>query len=346
MNRGSTPAAIDAAIMIGTLPDGDAPTGEARRVPGALPHAGFGARFLRHPAGIPARQTGECWGDEQVVVRFAGSDYVCDGLSATQAAAVRARFATLCASHPAGDRPAVPIRIFRTATADFVDGDRVWEFDFELDYAPDAVRFAGFHFMGRLDLTPALRAALWTPEDDRLVSHAIFENVLRVVVAYHLLDRGGVLLHSAAVADGAGAFVFFGPSGAGKSTISRLGLASGRTVLSDDMNALAVIDGGVVVEKLPFAGELGQAGAATEGRCAARALFRLEKAEAPALRPLRPARATAALLECAPFVNRNPYRYDALVTTLQALAARLPVRVLAFAPERSVWDLLQAGGAS
>jgi len=47
----------------------------------------------------------------------------------------------------------------------------------------------GFHFVGRLDWQPQLRAALWTSEESRLVSHSIFENVLRVVVAYHALER-------------------------------------------------------------------------------------------------------------------------------------------------------------
>ncbi len=303
--------------------------------------AGFGERFLRHPDLFPARQSGECWGKERVVVRFAGSDYVCDGLSAIQADAVRERFGALCSASAHARLPAVRLRIFRAAATDFRDDDRIWEFDFELDYAPDTVRFAGFHFMGRLDGTNDLRAALWTPEDGRLVSHAIFENVLRVTAAYHLLEEGGVLLHSAAVVDDAGAHVFFGPSGAGKSTISRLGIATGRAVLSDDMNALRATNDGVVVERLPFAGDIGQTEAATEGSYPARSLCRLEKGEPPALRPMRAAPAVAALLECAPFVNRNPYRYDELVARLGTLHARLPVRMLTFAPDARVWELLR-----
>src|SRR6185369_17923284 len=105
------------------------------------------------------------------------------------------------------------------------------------------------------DWRPQLSAALWTSEDGLLVERGIFENLLRIVVAYHMLELGVVLLHSAALADERGAHVFFGPSGAGKSTISRLGSAAGRSVLSDDMNALRIADDAVVVEKLPFAGD-------------------------------------------------------------------------------------------
>lgn len=304
----------------------------------------FGASFLRHPDLFPARLSGEPWGSDRVVIRLAGSDYVCDGLSATQAGAIRERFGALCSRSAVPARPAVEVSVFRAAEADFVDDGRTWEFDFELDYAPAAVRLAGFHFMGRLDMAPMLRAALWTSEDGRMISNAIFENVLRVVVSYDLLGQGGVLLHSAAVADGSGAHVFFGPSGAGKTTVSRLGIATNRSVLSDDMNALRVTPQGVVVEKLPFAGDIGQTQDTAEGSYRVRNLCRLEKGEVPALRAMREAPAVAALLECAPFVNRNPYRYDELVARLQALNDRLPVRVLTFAPDDRFWELLPERG--
>ena len=302
----------------------------------------FGENFLRHPDLFPARQCGEPWGGERVVIRFAGAEYACDGLSIVQAAAVRERFGELCSASVATARDAVEISVFRAAEGDFFDNGRKWEFDFELDYTPVAVCLAGFHFMGRLDMTPALRAALWTSEDSGLVANAIFENVLRVVVAYHLLGQGGVLLHSAAVADDAGAHVFFGPSGAGKSTISRLGIAMNRSVLSDDMNALRVTARGVFVEKLPFAGDIGQTQVTAEGSYPVRHLCRLAKGETPALRAMRAAPAMAALLECAPFVNRNPYRYDELLAGLQALYDRLPVQALTFAPDHRVWNLLRS----
>jgi len=301
----------------------------------------FGEDFLDQPDLFPARQSGEPWGPERVNIRFAGNDYVCDGLSAIQAEALRARFGKLCSAATDASRPTVQIRIFRAAPGDFVVDEREWDFEFDLDYSAAAVTFAGFHFMGRLDLGPPLSAALWTSEDERLVSHAIFENVLRVVVAYNLLEQDGVLLHSAAVVGGAGAHVLFGPSGAGKSTISRLSLNAGCAVLSDDMNALRVTAGGVVVEKLPFAGDLGQTIATADGIFSVRNLCRLEKGSANALRSVRPALAIALLLECAPFVNRNPYKHDRLIENLEALNSGMPVRVLTFAIESRFLALLE-----
>jgi hypothetical protein len=301
----------------------------------------FGERFLEQPDLFPARQSGEPWGFERVVIHVAGNDYVCDGLSVAQAEGLRAKFGKLCKEVADVSRPSVAILIFRVALEDFVVDEREWEFDFDLDYSPTAVTLAGFHFIGRLDMGPPLRAALWTPEDDRLVSHAIFENALRVVVAYKLLEQSGVLLHSAAVVGNADAHVFFGPSGAGKSTISRLSLNAGCAVLSDDMNALRITAGGVVVEKLPLAGDLGRAAATAEGSYRVRNLCRLERGSATALRPVRAAPAIAFLLECAPFVNRNPYRLDELIEKLEALNSRMPVRVLAFAIDNRFLDLLE-----
>jgi hypothetical protein len=300
----------------------------------------FGENFLDQPDLFPARQSGEPWGAERVVIHFAGNDYVCDGLSETQADDLRQKFGKLCSATTDASRPTVEIRIFRVAPTDFVVDDREWDFEFDLDYAPNAISIAGFHMMGRLDWTPRLQAALWTSEDSPFVERSIFENLLRIVVAYHMLEQGGVLLHSAALVDDRGAHVFFGPSGAGKSTISRLGFAAGRSVLSDDMNALRVEDDAVVVEKLPFAGDFGPSPDTAEGFFPVCALNRLEKGLAPAFRMLPPASAVASLLECAPYVNRNPYRYDQLVNVLADLHARLSVRVLTFVPDNRTWEHL------
>jgi len=302
----------------------------------------FGARFLSEPDLFPGRQSGEPWGDERVGLRCAGDTYVCRGLSPAQAAAVRVRFGRLCTPVDDSRGQGVEIRVFRASDRDFVHEGRDWEFDFDLDYSAAAVHFAGFRFLGRLDRGPPLSAALWTPEDERLVSHAIFENTLRVVVAYNLLRRGSVLLHSAAAASDSGAHVFFGPSGAGKSTIARILLGAGYAVLSDDMNALHVRADGVFVERLPFAGDLGQTMETDGGVHPVRSLCRLEKGGTAGLRAAGPAPAIAGLLECAPFVNRNPYGHDELVERLEALHARSPVRVLTFAVDDGFLHLLDA----
>jgi len=150
----------------------------------------FGETFLTQPDLFPARQSGEPWGRERVVIRFAGNEFICDGLSQVQASGVRARFAELCSDDATDPGSAVLLRFYRVAATDFIGSEDEWEYDFELDYAPTAVMLAGFHFMARLDWRPTLQAAVWTSEDRLMVANAIFENVLRVIAAYRLLDAG------------------------------------------------------------------------------------------------------------------------------------------------------------
>ena len=64
------------------------------------------------------------------------------------------------------------------------------------------------------------------------------ENVLRVLLAFAALERGAVMLHSAALVAGNRAAVLFGHSGAGKSTSGAPALERGLSVISDDLNLL------------------------------------------------------------------------------------------------------------
>ena len=306
----------------------------------------FGTEFLAQPDLFPARPSGEPWGDETVIVVIAGCAYACTGMSAIQAERVRVRFAGLCTDSPDPSRPSVTSRLFRAAIEDFVDDFGRRRFEFDLDYRADSVRIAGYRVMGRIDWRPGLEASLWTSEDDGIVASSIFENFLRMVVAYHLLEIGGLLLHSSAVVDARGAHVFFGRSGAGKTTISRLGLAAGHRVLSDDMNALRVTDEAVLVTKLPFAGELGLMDPTNAESQPVRTLNALEKGDPPSARMLPPAAAVAALIGCASFLNRDPHRYEQLIDTLQRLHRRIPVQRLTFARDERVWALLDTQEAA
>ncbi|HVR96950.1 MAG TPA: hypothetical protein VMW27_10065 [Thermoanaerobaculia bacterium] len=297
----------------------------------------FGSTFLRTPDLFPARHSGESWGREAVVLDLPGGPYRFSGLSTEQTAAVRHRFGGLCQE----DGPSkVQGRLFRVAAEDFLEIDaRGWEYGVDLDFAPDAVCMAGLRLMGRLDWRPGLAGALWTSEDGELFA-GIFENFFRALVAYRLLEQGGVVVHSAGLVRNGGAFLFLGRSGAGKTTVSRLGLVHGATVLSDDLNALQpAADGSdsAELEKLPFTGDLGESGAPA-ARYPLRALFRLEKSEEDRLIPLSRAEAVACLLACSPFLNVDPYRRDDLIANLLHLLA--PGFALRFSLDGGFWSIL------
>ncbi|MEO6193417.1 MAG: hypothetical protein ABIS20_10425 [Thermoanaerobaculia bacterium] len=307
----------------------------------------FGDGFLRFPDLFPGRRGGEPWGDRTVAVDVAGGPYLFTGLSAAQAAAVRDRFAGLCRdASEAAATAMVATQVFRAPAADFLDRDvRGWEYTLDMEHAPSAVSLAGLRLMARLDWGPHLAGGLWTCEEaGEEWSASVFENFLRVLAAYRLLAEEGAVIHSAGVTGGESAFLLLGPSGAGKTTVSRLCLARGAAVLSDDLNAVRLGDGGARLQKLPFTGDLGDRGSLGDAPASVplRALLRLAKGPEERLRPLSPAAALAGLVAAAPFVNRDPWRREALLGVLERLARAVPAYELTFSLAGDPWAILQS----
>jgi hypothetical protein len=300
----------------------------------------FAERFLTDTAAFPPRLEGRAWGQQNLELDLPGGPYLLDGVSAAQRAELTDRFGDLC-REPAGPPQGKPsLSLFQAPAAWFRAVDFTGqEYTFDRDYRAEAVRVAGQGFLGMLDLRVAGRAGLWVSAEADLVAQGIFENFMRLFLAYRLLVTGGSLLHSAAVVKNGHAHVFIGRSGAGKSTISRLGLAAWLDVLSDDMNALVPGGGRYWAEKLPFAGDLGQT-ATPKGRYPVAGIYRLEQARENHIQPLSAARALAALVACAPFVNADPHRGEALAASLERLIESVPVRELGFNLDGRVWKVL------
>lgn len=297
----------------------------------------FAARFLALPDLFPARPAGAPCGGETLDVVLPGGPYRIRGLSPRQSSDLSERYGELC--RPSVAR--VEIDVFEAGEGDFVDIDtRGWRYELDLDHAPDRVRVAGLRFMAWIGLEPRLRGALWTSVGGGVRWTELFENYFRILVAYRLLESGGVLLHSAGVADDEGAWVFFGHSGAGKSTIARLSQESGRRVLSDDINALHREGDTVLVSKMPFAGDLGRAPGGF-GAHRLRGLYRLEKSTGNRVSPLPAGRAVASLLSCAPFVNQDPHRLETLTDRLEELVSDVSIGVLAFDLSGRFWSALR-----
>lgn len=309
----------------------------------------FAAELLAFPDLFPVRHSGERWGGKRLLLDFAGGPYALHGLSARQRDGLARRYGELCRPEPLpGDT--LEVQVFRAPESDFRELEsKPWrDYPLELDPAPDAVRVASRRFVGRLDWRPELAAALWTPVEGPAAERVgVFENFLRVLAAYRLAERGGVLLHSAGVVHRGRAYLFVGPSGAGKTTIARISRDAGKTVLSDDMNVIragAERGSGAVAESLPFAGDLGRL-AGPAGSYPLAGLFRLEQAPAHAREPLEAAPALAALLANAPFLNSDPWRLDLVSENLTGLLARVPLETLAFRPDPGFWPLLSEGVA-
>jgi hypothetical protein len=320
----------------------------------------FGARFLRDPERFPERPRGDAWGDRELWLDLPGGPYQLLGLSAGQEDGVLATFPVarglVRGALPAaatGDAP-IPIQLLRCTPDEFLPVDvRGWDYGLDFDWAPAAVKVAGLGLLGRLDWgpgRPGLAGALWTQEDGGERFPGVFENFLRVLVAYRLLELGGAVLHSAGVVRDGAAFLFLGRSGAGKTTAARLSLAQGAEVLSDDLNALVISNakgdarggaGSCVVLKLPFTGDLGER-RALRPPLPLGGLLRLAQDSADALAPLSRAETMACLLACAPFVNVDPHRRERLEQVLLALAAAAAPRAytLRFSLSGGFWSII------
>lgn len=302
----------------------------------------FGAAYLEQPDLFPARGAGEPWGPEEVSIDVAGGPYRFTGLSSAQSRAVLDRFENFC-RQPRSAESAVTTRLFRASESGFRPVDtRGWEYALDIDYAPASVRMAGMDLMGRIDWAPGARGALWTSDSGGPAFDGVLENFFRILVAYRLAEAGGALLHSAGVVDGREARLFLGRSGAGKTTISRHALATGRRVLSDDINGLLPGSSRPVVRGLPFAGDLGHT---TGGEHPLAGLHRIEQAQEHHLQTVASASAVAWLTTCAPYVNADPYRSDRLIANLEKAVRSVPLEVLSFARDCDFWDLLSGAGA-
>jgi hypothetical protein len=305
----------------------------------------FGDAFLTRPDLFPARRAGEAWGDREVTIALPGGPYRFTGLAGVQVGAVRERFGAYCIE---SSEAILETRVFRMAEDEYREIDtRGWEYGLDLDAGPDSVRLAGLRLSGRLDWRSnpgaGLTGALWTPDAGSDFFAGIFENFFRVLTAYRLLEEGGLLVHGAAVAARGRALLALGRSGAGKTTFSRLALAQGAEVLSDDLNALRRTAAGTVVEKLPFTGDLGEGGAPA-GPFPLAALLRLEKSPDDEAIPLGRAQSIALLLACSPFVNVDPHRREALLANLTALlpaAGDPPTWALRFTLGGGCWPILE-----
>lgn len=261
----------------------------------------FAEAYLCCPELFPGRASGEAWGDYSVALSIAGGPYRLVGLDADQASALGERFGPLVLRGDAAEGQGMEIRMFRAMPGEFLPVDFTGsDYRFDVDYGPSAVRLAGKGFMARLDWLPRLSVGIWVAESADLVDEGRLENCLRLVVGYRMLELGGALLHSAGVVVDGRAWVFPGQSGSGKSTLARTALDAGLAVLSDDMNALLPqTGGGLMAQKLPFAGDLGPTETDADQYPVA-GCCRLTKGAANAVAPLRRSEALALLLASAP----------------------------------------------
>ncbi|MCP4895657.1 MAG: hypothetical protein GY906_01680 [bacterium] len=289
----------------------------------------FAQKFLNRPDLCPYRRSGETWGEEIADLVFGDTCYRLVGVNQAQWNGLQQRFGRwMKTKHTVTHVIESPV--FRISQSAFKEIDtRGWEYQLDLHHEPSKVRIVGLDFVGLMEgRTGELRGALWTFCDTSNLIVGAVENFLRLLVAYHLLETGGVLLHGAGLSQDGSSLVCYGRSGAGKTTLSRLLQGQGYKVISDDMVALLPAENGLEILPLPFTGELEADDLGTVGLPLTQLCF-LRKGE-ESLRSMDRAEGVASLMTCAPGVNQDPYRRDSLQAVIEKVVTVLPPDELTF----------------
>jgi hypothetical protein len=163
------------------------------------------------------------------------------------------------------------------------------------------------------------------------------DSFLRALLALHLPQRHGVILHAAAVRDAGRGYLFAGRSGAGKSTVARL-LCDLAEVLSDELVAVRRTAEGWQVYGTPFWGDFARAGANLHAPL--QDIYLLKHAASHRLEALPRGDALRALLQCSLQFAEGAQVAEWMLNVVSALARDVPAYRLHLLPDPGFWQLI------
>jgi hypothetical protein len=188
-------------------------------------------------------------------------------------------------------------------------------------------------FIARIDTIRNYACILIAP----IGTNLCVDSILRIATAFIAVDKGGFLLHSAAIQSGQEAFVFAGMSGAGKSTVAKVSMEQKR-VLTDEMTLVERReDGTYAVWGTPFWGELQMS---VNETCPLRALLILDKADANAVVDIPFGERITRFMKIIMFFGKDKETFDKIINATTAFMEAVPVKRLNFMPEYSLWEVI------
>lgn len=195
-----------------------------------------------------------------------------------------------------------------------------------------AIRFNRPDYRGMIDLGQGdvwLKVRSAHPVED-------IDAFLRILFGFLAFERGGLMLHAAAIHRRGRGFLFLGRSGAGKTTVCRVSKAD-RT-LNDDLVILYPERDGWMIHSTPFTNP----SQVRPNRLSAPAagLYRLVQAREVRLRPLTPGEALAEVIASIPVLTQDPSRLGALLSRCEQLISDVPAYSLDFLPDDSFWQVV------
>ncbi len=209
----------------------------------------------------------------------------------------------------------------------------------------DVFTFAWFPAVRRNSDEPIRLTGLVVEDCDQYAHLRVFGYLLLLATGWHL-QRGGLLIHSSAVAHNERGFLFLGASESGKTTLSTMSDAIGRRVLGDDLNFIICEAEAAKLYRLAAApSPINSPVGYSMIRPILRGVFTLVKDDRDYLISLSPRQVAHAMFDG--FINQTPYTRrlpnEALrlaFRTCVAIARAVPGYELHFRKSPDFWKLI------
>lgn len=273
--------------------------------------------------------TQETWGPRALTLDLPATRVQFTGLSSAQITSLETNYAAfllgasqgsvkhdlVCHTHQLAAAP--------TVSTQEKEPNGLYTYVPQINRGSGSVQITGSNFVGSITTSPSSSSAyLGVTEEDELANASVIENFLRFCSANKVLERQGVMLHSAGLVFDGQAYIFTGRSGAGKTTLTRKAYAKGAWVLSDDINVLLPSEEGYQAYAVPFTGEFGRTLNHKGGRNSypVAGIILLSQGDTLKTERVRQSQAFATLLAGCPFVNTDAVAstplYDAISNVL------------------------------
>jgi hypothetical protein len=162
------------------------------------------------------------------------------------------------------------------------------------------------------------------------------EYSLRILFAYFVLWRGGVLIHAAGIARNGSGYVFCGPSGIGKSTV--VSYSKGATILNDDLTVIAPgHENPWEIFATPFANPNQPV---LNGYARLSKIFLLKQSNEVVLETISNGKALSEFIANVPVLSRDRFRCDRLIQTSEMILQKIPFYKLNFKNDPTFWTVI------
>jgi hypothetical protein len=187
-------------------------------------------------------------------------------------------------------------------------------------------------FVARIDAEKQTASILIAPIGPAVCIDSLF----RITTSFAAVDKGGFLLHAAAIATLQGGFLFCGISGSGKSTVAKMSQEK-YDVITDEMALVEKIDDGYRIRGTPFWGQLQMS---VNRSAPLRAVFLLSQASTSSVQDISIARAIPEFMKTVLYFGQNIETTDELLNVTLDFLGKVPIKTLSFVADRSMWEAI------